>query len=87
MTRPATLTWRIGPDLAQQLTPGLDLAAVRARVLLYHGGLDGTSPPAVGRWLADRLPGAVLEVLPEAGHHLLFALWPGLLRGLPHLLA
>ncbi len=70
-------------DLVQQLTPGLDLSAVRGRVLLYHGGLDGTSPPAVGRWLADRLPGAVLEVVPDAGHHLLFALWPGLLRGLP----
>jgi pimeloyl-ACP methyl ester carboxylesterase len=70
-------------DLVQQLTPGLDLGAVRGRVLLYHGGLDGTSPPAVGRWLADRLPGAVLEVLPEAGHHLLFAIWPGVLRGLP----
>ena len=24
----------------------------------------------MGRWLADRLPGSVLEVLPEAGHHL-----------------
>jgi pimeloyl-ACP methyl ester carboxylesterase len=70
-------------DLLQQLTPGLDLASVRGRVVLYHGGLDGTSPPEVGRWLAARLPGAVVEVLPEAGHHLLFTLWPGLLRGLP----
>lgn len=69
-------------DLRLQLTRGLDLSAVQARVLVYQGGSDAVSPPAVGAWLAARLPGAVLEVVPEAGHHLLFALWPGVLRGL-----
>jgi pimeloyl-ACP methyl ester carboxylesterase len=69
-------------DLRLQLTRGLDLGAISARVLLYQGGRDGVSPPEVGTWLAARLPGAVLEVLPDAGHHLLFALWPGLLQGL-----
>jgi hypothetical protein len=29
----------------------------------------------------------VLEVLPDAGHHLLFALWPELLQALRGLLA
>jgi pimeloyl-ACP methyl ester carboxylesterase len=78
-------TGALEQDLRLQLTPGLDLSAVQARVLLYHGGQDGVSPPEVGAWLAARLPGAVVEVLPEAGHHLLFALWPGLLRGLGRL--
>jgi pimeloyl-ACP methyl ester carboxylesterase len=69
-------------DLRLQLSPGLDLARIRTRVLLYHGGRDGVSPPEVGTWLAQHLPQAVLEVVPDAGHHLLLALWPGLLRGL-----
>jgi pimeloyl-ACP methyl ester carboxylesterase len=74
-------------DLRLQLTPGLDLRPITARVLLYQGGRDGVSPPEVGSWLASRLPGAVLEVLPDAGHHLLFALWPELLQALRGLLA
>jgi pimeloyl-ACP methyl ester carboxylesterase len=69
-------------DLRLQLTPGLDLGAVGARTLLHHGGRDGVSPPEVGTWLAQHLADAELEVLPDAGHHLLFALWPQLLRSL-----
>lgn len=69
-------------DLRLQLTAGLDLTPITARTLLYHGGQDGVAPPAVGGWLAARLPGAVLEVVPDGGHHLLFPLWGGLLGGL-----
>jgi pimeloyl-ACP methyl ester carboxylesterase len=69
-------------DLRLQLTTGLDLGAVTGRVLLHHGGRDGVAPPAVGTWLAGRLRDSVLEVHPDAGHHLLFPLWGRLLEQL-----
>jgi pimeloyl-ACP methyl ester carboxylesterase len=68
-------------DLRHQLTPGLDLSAVVAPVRTLHGCDDGTSPPAVGRWLAAHLPRArTEEVGPMAGHHLLFPRWEAILR-------
>lgn len=69
-------------DVALQLEAGLDLREVTAPVRLVHGAQDGVSPPEVGAWLRDRLPDACLEVLPEAGHHLLFPRWEQLLEGL-----
>jgi len=66
-------------DVALQLEPGLDLDAVRAPVRLFHGGHDEVSPPAVGTWLAARLPDAVLDLSPDAAHHLLFPHWRGVL--------
>lgn len=67
-------------DLVLQLTPGVDLGSVRAPVLSVHGELDPVSPPAVGRWLAARLPHATLDERPGAGHHLLFPCWRELLE-------
>ncbi len=69
-------------DLARQLEPGLDLSPIRAPVRTFHGGLDTTSPPEVGAWLVSRLPNAVLDLSPDAGHHLLFPRWRGILRAL-----
>lgn len=69
-------------DLVRQLEPGLDLGGVRAPVRTFHGGADGTSPPEVGAWLVSRLPSAVLDLSPDAGHHLLFPRWRGILRAL-----
>jgi pimeloyl-ACP methyl ester carboxylesterase len=66
-------------DLVDQLTPRLDLAAIRAPVHTVHGELDDVSPPAVGEWLAARLPAATVEVVPGAAHHLLFPHWERLL--------
>lgn len=69
-------------DLALQLEPGLDLGAVRAPVRSFHGADDPSSPPQVGAWLASHLPDAILDLVPEAGHHLLFPRWRGVLRAL-----
>ncbi|MGH9274988.1 MAG: alpha/beta fold hydrolase [Acidimicrobiales bacterium] len=69
-------------DLALQLEPGLDLAAVRCPVRSFHGSDDGVSPPEVGAWLASHMQHAVLDLVPEAGHHLLFPRWRGILRAL-----
>lgn len=67
-------------DLRDQLTPGLDLGAIAGRVLVYQGERDGVAPPEAGRWIVGHVPQGVLEVVPGAGHHVLFALWPGLLQ-------
>jgi pimeloyl-ACP methyl ester carboxylesterase len=67
-------------DIALQLEAGLDLAAVTAPVRAFHGTADPISPPQVGAWLVSALPNAVLDMLPDAGHHLLFPRWRGILR-------
>ncbi len=69
-------------DVALQFEPGLDLQAVRAPVRSFHGAQDGGSPPEVGAWLASHLPNCVLDLVPDAGHHLLFPRWRGILRAL-----
>ncbi len=67
-------------DLALQLEPGVDLAAVRVPVRCFHGSRDATSPPEVGAWLCSHLPRAVLDLVPGGGHHLLFPHWRDILR-------
>jgi pimeloyl-ACP methyl ester carboxylesterase len=69
-------------DLALQLEPGLGLDQVGCPVRTFHGSRDGTSPPEVGTWLVRHLPNAVLDLVPDAGHHLLFPRWRGILRAL-----
>lgn len=69
-------------DLRQQLEPGLELVNVSAPVAILQGGADSVSPPAVGRWLAARVPQATVEVVDGAGHHLLFPRWGSLMRSL-----
>ncbi len=46
----------------------VDLSLVRAPTFLWYGELDRMVPPPHGEWLARRIPGAVLTVLPGAGH-------------------
>ena len=69
-------------DIERQLERGLDLAAITCPVRTFHGSLDEISPPEVGTWLVARLPDAVLDLTPDAGHHLLFPRWRGILRAL-----
>jgi pimeloyl-ACP methyl ester carboxylesterase len=69
-------------DVALQLERGVALAAVQSPVRSFHGSEDGMSPPEVGAWLATHLPHAVLDLVPDAAHHLLFPRWRGILRAL-----
>src|SRR3546814_20376046 len=62
-------------DIELQLEPGLDLSGISAPVISVHGELDGVSPPAVGEWLAGRLPHARVKVLPESYTPLCFPHW------------
>lgn len=66
-------------DLRLQLTPGLDLASITARVRTLHGELDGVAPPAVGDWLVAHLPDGTAATVSGAAHHLVFTHWDLLL--------
>lgn len=46
------------------------LARIAAPTLVQHGEEDGMLAPAAGRRLAERIPGARLELYPDAGHAL-----------------
>jgi pimeloyl-ACP methyl ester carboxylesterase len=72
----------VAGDIERQLERGLDLAAIGCPVRTFHGALDPISPPEVGTWLVARLPNAVLDLIPDAAHHLLFPRWRGILRAL-----
>jgi pimeloyl-ACP methyl ester carboxylesterase len=69
-------------DVQRQLERGLDLASITCPVRTFHGAFDEISPPEVGTWLVARLPRAILDLSPDAGHHLLFPRWRGILRAL-----
>jgi pimeloyl-ACP methyl ester carboxylesterase len=58
-----------------------DLASVTVPVLLWYGTRDVMFGPAAGRWLADRIPTAQLEVL-EASHLLPLVRWGDILTTL-----
>lgn len=47
---------------------GFDPADVVAPTLLLHGAADPVVPSAHARWLAARIPGADLRILPGDGH-------------------
>jgi len=64
----AGLGGMVDDDLALVADWGVDLAAVRAPVILLHGDADRIAPVAHARWLADRVPGAELMIRPGDGH-------------------
>jgi pimeloyl-ACP methyl ester carboxylesterase len=47
---------------------GFEPAEISTETLLYYGGKDTTVPASVGHWLAERLPNAELQLMPEQGH-------------------
>ncbi|WP_412749082.1 alpha/beta fold hydrolase [Krasilnikovia sp. M28-CT-15] len=46
----------------------IDISALGCPVRLYYGDQDRLVPPEHGRWLAERIPHALLVTFPEAGH-------------------
>jgi pimeloyl-ACP methyl ester carboxylesterase len=47
---------------------GLDYQAVCCPVLIWHGEADQVVPIGHARYVADLIPGAVLEIMPGVGH-------------------
>ncbi len=47
---------------------GFDLARIVVPVAIWQGGTDAIVPSAHGEWLASRIPGSRLNLLPDAGH-------------------
>ena len=44
------------------------LAQIACSTLVITGELDGPTPPADGKLMAEAIPGARLEIIPQAGH-------------------
>jgi pimeloyl-ACP methyl ester carboxylesterase len=47
---------------------GFDLSGIQKEVHLWYGEKDLIVPPAIGRYLSQRIPGARLTLYPEDGH-------------------
>jgi pimeloyl-ACP methyl ester carboxylesterase len=58
----------IDDDLALVAPWGFDVGDVRAPTLLLHGADDAVIPAAHSAWLATRIAGSVLRVIPGHGH-------------------
>lgn len=66
-------------EIAAQATPlGPLLHRVRSPVTVHAGVHDTTTPPAMARWLAQRLAGSLREH--EAGHEIGITAWDEILR-------
>jgi pimeloyl-ACP methyl ester carboxylesterase len=57
------------------------LGRVTVPTRIWHGELDDNIPLAAVTWMAQRLPGATVTVVPEAGHDI-SAQWPEVLSWL-----
>jgi pimeloyl-ACP methyl ester carboxylesterase len=47
---------------------GFDLREIKRRVHLWYGEKDTIVPPAMGRYMSQRIPGTRLTLYPEEGH-------------------
>ena len=58
---------------------GFPLKDIRANVAVWHGEHDANIPPHMGRYLAQSIPNAQANIVPEAGHFLTFSHWEQIL--------
>jgi pimeloyl-ACP methyl ester carboxylesterase len=66
-------------DLRRMMSPWpFDLTTITRPVLLWYGSADAVFGPAAGRWLAQRIPGAQLDVA-DASHLLPLVRWESIL--------
>jgi pimeloyl-ACP methyl ester carboxylesterase len=70
-------------DLALAARPwGFRLQDIRVPVRLWHGELDASAPPAMGRYLAGTIPRCRALFVEGAGHFLVYDIWPEVLGAL-----
>ena len=63
--------------------PGFCIEDVQAPTTLWHGAVDGVWAPGNIPYLAGRIAGAQLRLLPEQGHMLYLECWEAVLTALP----
>jgi pimeloyl-ACP methyl ester carboxylesterase len=61
---------------------GFSLADIRVPVAVWHGGQDNSIPPAMGRRIAEAIPGARLHLLPDESHLFFLSRWREILGDL-----
>ena len=61
---------------------GFPLEEIRVPVTLWYGTADVTTPPQMGRYLAESIPTAQLILWPDAGHQAIFRYWCEVLEAL-----
>jgi 3-oxoadipate enol-lactonase len=66
-TPPETLIAALA-GMAGRTDSTADLPTIRVPTLVVVGAEDRLTPPDVARSMAERIPGARLEILPDAGH-------------------
>lgn len=55
---------------------GFALEEIPGRVFVWQGDKDPNATPAMGRYLCQTIPGCEATFVPNAGHLMLFNLWP-----------
>lgn len=61
---------------------GFALSGIRVPVAVWHGGLDNSIPPVMGKRLAAAIPGAQWHFLPEESHLFFLSRWREILGDL-----
>ena len=61
---------------------GFQLGDIKARVCIWHGDQDTSTPLIMARCIADQIPDCQLRVIPGKGHFLLFDQWDEILSTL-----
>jgi pimeloyl-ACP methyl ester carboxylesterase len=61
---------------------GFRLEEIAIPVHVWHGDQDREAPPAMGRFVAERIPQGRLHLCPGEGHLLLFRHWEEILETL-----
>jgi pimeloyl-ACP methyl ester carboxylesterase len=70
-------------DLALAARPwGFRLEDLRVPFRLWHGELDVSAPPAMGRYLAGAIPHCRALFVPGSGHFLVYDIWPEVIGAL-----
>lgn len=69
LTPPASILLSLRPlQIYYVDPPTIDLASIRQPTLIWQGGQDATTPPAMARHYASVIPGAQLHLLENEAH-------------------
>jgi len=61
---------------------GFSLEDIQAKVHIWQGDADTSTPVAMAEYVASRIPDCKLTIIPDKGHFLLFDHWKEILTEL-----